>query len=345
MNVTQCPNCATVFELAGIDLAASGGRVRCGECRTVFAVHEDEAAPTAMSGERARDTGYTETGVGWIVLAPDENLPDDERADYVVAGDDAAWERAGRPPGRDASNVSIDTDEEPRYDDDTPFETGPEDDREFTETAVHEPVPVLFELVTGGATPVPDAASWADEEADAVRSDSTTDDSEAAAEIADGANGAAQAESGDRETNGAETLTAAASESETAELEAAEPGPTATEARAETSDAHDPEDDWASILDEIDTLDEDPAGTDDPEAGVLDVGHVAADALLEPRYRGPDRRGNRHRRASIRRAAASRTRNRSGRIGGSGRARRPGRMGSSGRASRARGSERRNGPG
>ena len=199
--LTQCPKCATVFDLGEIDLEQSGGRVRCGECLSVFTALEHVANEDAALDDED-DREFAETGVGWILLAqdPDARPDDSDKAHYVGAGDSEAWSRAGQPVDRDASNAPDSTvnPNEPRYDDDTPFvepdgETDdPPDEADgdsepvgddgqavFTETAAYEPAPVTFELVgsdgqPGGNDPSTDDANASPDDGDPNRPGITT---------------------------------------------------------------------------------------------------------------------------------------------------------------------------
>jgi predicted Zn finger-like uncharacterized protein len=52
---TRCPGCATVFRVTAEQLAARAGRVRCGQCKTVFdgVARLVSLAPTSLPGEDA----------------------------------------------------------------------------------------------------------------------------------------------------------------------------------------------------------------------------------------------------------------------------------------------------
>ncbi|MEO0995872.1 MAG: DUF3426 domain-containing protein [Pseudomonadota bacterium] len=159
---TECPGCETVFAVSQSDLDSANGRVRCGECATVFdardrlAEDEDFSRPVAYVAEDGGDDPtHAETGVGWILLPSDaaDAAVDDEEAHFVGAGDLAIWRQVGRGSGGNngsgASNSGDDT-AEMRYDDNTPLpddDDGDDDEPALTETQVFEPAPVKFEIV------------------------------------------------------------------------------------------------------------------------------------------------------------------------------------------------------
>ena len=71
--ITRCPNCATQFRVTENQLAAAGGRVRCGACLTVFEgtehliLDDDESAfSTGSEADAALDALLDELGTAGI---------------------------------------------------------------------------------------------------------------------------------------------------------------------------------------------------------------------------------------------------------------------------------------
>jgi predicted Zn finger-like uncharacterized protein len=78
MLVTRCPVCTTAFRVQRTQLAARGGRVRCGKCGTVFdgiaGLVEDAARPT-LSLESAPPVPALEPGQASAAAEKPEPLP------------------------------------------------------------------------------------------------------------------------------------------------------------------------------------------------------------------------------------------------------------------------------
>ena len=66
--ITRCPNCSTQFRVTESQLAAAGGRVRCGACLTVFEgtehliLDEEATFSDGMEADAALDALLDELG-------------------------------------------------------------------------------------------------------------------------------------------------------------------------------------------------------------------------------------------------------------------------------------------
>ena len=253
---TICPNCDTVFELELADVNRARGQVRCGECETVFDAtgalshtadfSDPITADSVLHDEE--DPSFAETGIGWVVLpAEDEDaIADDEDAQYVAADEQEAWDSVGTPPTLHASNLDT-------ADDSTSDEVADEQQQsnnDFTETAVHIPVPVSLAVVREPTltNPQPDAESGV------VDDDTDYEDYEeyeGYEEVSDLA-----ADDGDETANGGDK--------------------TADGAENSCQDVDDADaQDWAALLSEIESLDE----ANDSTHGDWGTSNDALDAL------------------------------------------------------------------
>jgi predicted Zn finger-like uncharacterized protein len=91
--VTRCPACATTFRVLPAQLAARGGRVRCGQCSVVFdgvsnMLDDDDIAalPVAPSPQTSLLESRTETEAAGTeaTLNADENLPVEKQAESAA---------------------------------------------------------------------------------------------------------------------------------------------------------------------------------------------------------------------------------------------------------------------
>ena len=87
--ITRCPNCATQFRVTESQLAAAGGRVRCGACLTVFEgtehliLDEESTFSDGVEADAALDALLDELGTTEVQAAeesPAEDNPDQEQA-------------------------------------------------------------------------------------------------------------------------------------------------------------------------------------------------------------------------------------------------------------------------
>lgn len=108
--VTRCPSCATTFRVLPAQLAARGGRVRCGQCSVVFdgvsnMLDDDDIAalPVAPSPQTSLLESRTETEA---TPNADEALPVEEQAESPAPPADA---EPGTPIGDQPSPPEIDT--------------------------------------------------------------------------------------------------------------------------------------------------------------------------------------------------------------------------------------------
>lgn len=175
---TQCPNCQTVFELADEDLNRADGKVRCGECATVFDGREH--LPTETDED---NPSFAETGVGWVLLPADESVPENEKdnAQYLSSAEDEGWKAVGRPQNSRASNT--DPDEPLRFDDNSPL---PEDNLRLAETMAHETTPVVFKIVDSKTVDTDDDDNQSPESIDQETSDDTSGPIDVEADAGDG---------------------------------------------------------------------------------------------------------------------------------------------------------------
>lgn len=103
--VTRCPSCATTFRVSPMQLAARGGRVRCGRCSSVFdgvgnlltdeavSALPDEPSPQLGLFE-VRERAQSSTSVASHDIAPKAELP----GPSVPADTEHAPGNRGRPP-------------------------------------------------------------------------------------------------------------------------------------------------------------------------------------------------------------------------------------------------------
>ena len=112
--VTRCPACATTFRVLPAQLAARGGRVRCGQCSVVFDgvsnMLDDEdiaALPVAPSPQTSLLESRTETEAAGIeaTLNADEDLPVEKQAESAAPpAEEPAPYPADAEPGTPVGN-------------------------------------------------------------------------------------------------------------------------------------------------------------------------------------------------------------------------------------------------
>lgn len=112
--VTRCPACATTFRVLPAQLAARGGRVRCGQCSVVFdgvsnMLDDDDIAalPVAPSPQTSLLESRTETEAAGIeaTLNADEDLPVEKQAESAAPpAEEPAPYPADAEPGTPVGN-------------------------------------------------------------------------------------------------------------------------------------------------------------------------------------------------------------------------------------------------
>ncbi|MGH8735851.1 MAG: DUF3426 domain-containing protein [Burkholderiales bacterium] len=92
--ITRCPNCGTAFRIQPAQLAARGGRVRCGKCSAVFdavaALQDHGAAPASL--ERSPQLGLFDPSRRQARTSPDVTIELD-----MTAVEPTATRPLGRP--------------------------------------------------------------------------------------------------------------------------------------------------------------------------------------------------------------------------------------------------------
>lgn len=83
--VTRCPECHTVFRLAGVQLHLHNGEVRCGQCKQVFngfveliAVPDTYIRPVTLSLQPAPDQLAFDNAAAVLITEPETQLPADD---------------------------------------------------------------------------------------------------------------------------------------------------------------------------------------------------------------------------------------------------------------------------